>query len=158
MTDGISLGARREVLSAVADRYRSAGRQEEGRILDELTATTRWHRKHAVRALSGCVGKTAAGEQASATEVGDTSEATRGRRRKYHGARDALIARWEASDRVCGKRLEVMIPALLPALEWLSRLRLGKNERALFLSASAATIDRMLMDVKIAISHAVFSQ
>jgi hypothetical protein len=35
----------------VAERYRSAGRREKGRILDELTAVTGWHRKHAVRAL-----------------------------------------------------------------------------------------------------------
>ena len=41
------------------------------------------------------------------------------RRRIYGEAiRDALIALWEASDRVCGKRLKVMIPVLLlPALE-----------------------------------------
>jgi len=52
MADGISMGARRELLAAVANRYRAAGRREKGRILDELTATTGWHRKHAVRALS----------------------------------------------------------------------------------------------------------
>ena len=45
------MGARREVLSAVAERYRSAKRAEKGRILDEQCATTGWHRKHAVRAL-----------------------------------------------------------------------------------------------------------
>jgi hypothetical protein len=40
------------------------------------------------------------------------------RKRRYNAAiRDAVTALWEASDRVCGKRLEVMIPALLPALE-----------------------------------------
>jgi hypothetical protein len=31
------------------------GRVEKGRILDELTATTGWHRKHAVRALSTAI-------------------------------------------------------------------------------------------------------
>jgi hypothetical protein len=43
---------RREVVWAVAERYRAAGRHEKGRSLDELTATTGWHRKHAVGALS----------------------------------------------------------------------------------------------------------
>jgi IS30 family transposase len=40
------------VVWAVAERYGATGRREKGRILDELTATTGWHRKHAVRALS----------------------------------------------------------------------------------------------------------
>ena len=45
------MGARREVVSAVTERYRSAKRAEKGRMLDALCATTGWHRKHAVRAL-----------------------------------------------------------------------------------------------------------
>jgi hypothetical protein len=51
MARKISMGARREVLSAVAERYWSAERMEKGRILDALCRTTGWHRKHAVRAL-----------------------------------------------------------------------------------------------------------
>ncbi|MHC2585676.1 hypothetical protein ACVI1J_010243 [Bradyrhizobium diazoefficiens] len=51
MAGKISMGARREVVSVVTERYRSAKRAENGRILDELCATTGWHRKHAVRAL-----------------------------------------------------------------------------------------------------------
>jgi hypothetical protein len=47
----ISMRARREVLSAVAERYWSAGRVEKGHILDALCRTTAWHRKHAMRAL-----------------------------------------------------------------------------------------------------------
>ncbi len=41
--------AKREITSALAERYRSSGRLEKGRILDELCAVTGWHRKHAVR-------------------------------------------------------------------------------------------------------------
>ena len=46
------MGARREITAAVVDRYRSAGRADKRRILDELCAVTGWHRKHAVRALA----------------------------------------------------------------------------------------------------------
>ena len=39
MAGKISMGARREVLTVVAERYRAAGRREKGRMVDELTAT-----------------------------------------------------------------------------------------------------------------------
>ena len=136
------MGARREVVAAVAERYRSAGRAEKGRILDELCATTGWHRKHAVRAL----------RQHETVAPGEVA-APRERRRRYDATiKDALTALWEASDRVCGKRLKVMIPTLLPALERHGRLKLGKADRARVLAISAATIDRLLGDVKIAAS------
>jgi hypothetical protein len=46
------MGARREVVAGGGERYRSAGRAEKGRALDELCAVTGWHRKHAVRKLA----------------------------------------------------------------------------------------------------------
>jgi hypothetical protein len=142
MVGKISMGARREVVSAVTERYQSAKRAEKGRILDELCATTGWHRKHAVRALRRR-------ETVGPGEV----EATSKRRRRYGATiRDALTALWEASDRVCGKRLKVMIPTLLPALEQHGRLQLGQSDRNRVLAISAATIDRLLVDVKIAAS------
>jgi Integrase core domain len=139
MARRISMGARREVVSAVAQRYGSAKRAEKGRILDELCATTGWHRKHAVRAL----------RQRKAAARDDTRE----RRRRYDAtSKNALTALWEASDRVCGKRLKVMIPTLLPALERNGRLKLDELDRGRVLAVSAATIDRMLRDVKVAAS------
>ena len=147
------MGARREVVLAVAERYRAAGRNEKGRILDELTATTGWHRKHAIRALSVAsasrTGRLLAGEEAPRT-VDGAAQLSIGRRRRYESTLDALIALWEASDRVCGKRLVAMIPALLPALERHGRVQPTSEERERLLSVSAATIDRMLVDVKIA--------
>jgi hypothetical protein len=80
-------------------------------------------------------------------------EAPRERRRRYGATiKDALTALWEASDRVCGKRLRVMIPTLLPALEQHGRLQLGHADRDRVLAISAATIDRLLVDVKVAAS------
>ena len=148
MADGISMGARRELLAAVANRYRAAGRREKGRILDELTATTGWHRKHAVRALSHRVAAPAPSGSMNAavtSVVGHDGSLPRGRRGKYNGIRDALVVLWESSDRVCGKRLVPMIPALLLALERHGRLQPTSEERGLLLSVSAATIDRMLV-------------
>ena len=137
MAGQISMGARREIKAAVAERYRVAGRAEKGRILDELCKVTGWHRKHAVRALAD---RPAAGP-----------EAPRQRTSTYDVVvKDALTALWEASDRICGKRLKVMIPTLLPALERHGRLKLGAADRVLVLAISAATIDRLLADTKIA--------
>jgi hypothetical protein len=134
------MGARREVLSAAAERYWSVGRLEKGRILDALCRTTGWHRKHAVRALRRRVVDKAVG-----------TRAPRERKHRYGSTiKDALTALWEASDRVCGKRLVVMIPTLLPALQQHGRLQLGEGEQAQLLAVSAATIDRMLGDVKVA--------
>jgi hypothetical protein len=128
MAGKISMGARREVLSAVTERYQRAKRAEKGRILDALCATTGWHRKHAVRALRQH-------EPARPNGV----EAPRERGRKYGATiKEALTALWEASDRVCGKRLKVMIPILLPALEQHGRLQLGLADRDRVLAISAA--------------------
>jgi len=131
------MGARREVVLAVAERYRLARRMDKGRILDELCKVTGWHRKHAVRALTG-----------QTTIVLDRPC----QRKLTYGpiVKDAVVALWEASDRVCGKRLKVMIPTLLPALERHGRLELSQADRVLVLEVSAATIDRQLIDTKIA--------
>src|ERR1700722_8612444 len=140
MARRISMSARREVVSAVAERYRSAKRTDKGRILKELCATTGWHRKNAVRVLRR-------------HETPGGIRAARESRRRYGAIiKDALTALWEASDRVCGKRLKVMIPTLLPALEEHGGLKLGKGDRDIVLAISAATLDRVLGDVKVAAS------
>ncbi len=131
------MDARREITAAVSERYRLAGRSEKGRVLDELCKVTGWHRKHAVRALAG--------------QPAVEPNAPRQRAPTYGAIiKDALVALWEASDRICGKRLVVMIPTLLPALERHGRLKFGKTDRSLVLDVSAATIDRLLVDTKIA--------
>jgi hypothetical protein len=45
------MAARDELVAAVAGRYAQGDRGERGRILDEFSAVTGYHRKHAMRLL-----------------------------------------------------------------------------------------------------------
>ena len=112
MAGKISMGAQRAVVSAVTERYRSA--------------------KRAGIASMRCA------HFANTSRLGLTGSRHRRERSRKYGAtiKDALTALWEASDRVCGKRLKVMIPILLPALEQHGRLKLGLADRDRVLAIS----------------------
>src|SRR3984957_17518625 len=98
----ISMTARDELVAAIAGRYAQGDRAERGRILDEFAAVTGFHRKHAMRLLR-------AGQVTR-------SCGPRPDRRVYDEAvREALIVVWEASDRICGKRLRPLLPILAAA-------------------------------------------
>jgi len=127
----VSMGTRDELIAALAGRYGEAGRIERGRILDEFVAVTGYHRKHAMRVLrSG--------------PTGSRHGPRPGRRIYGEAVRAALILLWEASDRVCGKRLKALLPVLMEAMERHGRLELDPVVRAGVLAMSAATIDRAL--------------
>lgn len=131
----LSMGTRDELVAGAARRYAGADRNERGRILDELTSLAGLHRKHAARLLRG----------------GGVSKRRdpRPERRIYDGAvREALVVIWEASDRVCGKRLRPLVPMLIEAMERHGHLQLAAEVRAGLLAMSAATIDRALREVK----------
>ena len=106
------MAGRTELLEAVSSRYRCATRLERSRILDEFVAVTGYHRKHAIRLLTGW------GDREK-DALGVDGPARAGSRRCHYGSevRDALIQLWEVADRVCSKRLQPMIAVLLPALE-----------------------------------------
>ena len=62
--------------------------------------------------------------------------------------REALIVIWEASDRICGKRLRPLMPILIEAMERHGHLQLAPEVRTGLLAMSAATIDRALREVR----------
>jgi hypothetical protein len=136
----ITVAARRELIEAVGVRYRSANSRDRTRILDEFVHVTGFHRKHAIRVLNADVARPA-----------PKSLATKRRPRLYdEGVRQAVILLWEASDRICGKRLRPLIPILVPALEKHGHLKLDEAVRTRVLAASASTLDRLLCEPRAA--------
>lgn len=129
------MATRTELVEAIIERYRSSCRADKQRILDEFVAVTGYHRKHAIRVLRP-------------RETGPPCA------RQYavqYGSevREALVALWEASDRLCSKRLKPLIPILLPALERHGRLDLSAELRDKLLTVSPATMDRLLSEVRV---------
>ena len=131
MTTKMTHAMRMELAHAVRDRYATAARKDRRRILEEFVAATGYHEKSAIRILN--------------SPPESKRRQTRQRPSLYdEAARGALIVLWEASDRVCGKRLKALLPILLPALERNGHLMLEIEIRSKILSMSAATIDRLL--------------
>jgi len=136
MRKRISRAARNELIQALRARYIGATKAEKTRILDEFTAVAECHRKHAVRLLGDW-------QEGTAKRIPEVS------RKIYDEAvREALIVVWEAADRICGKRLKAILPTLVEAMEHHGHLDLDGQVRARVLSASAATIDRLLAPVR----------
>jgi hypothetical protein len=130
----VSMPTRNELLTALGERYRRCVRGEKGRILDEFVAVSGYHRKHAMRLLRS----------------GTATKAKASNRRGIYdeAVRTALVVLWEASDRVCGKRLRPLVPLLLEAMERHGHLALASEVRAGLLAMSAATMDRALKEAK----------
>jgi hypothetical protein len=123
--------ARVELTNEVRNRYCAATGAEKRKILDEFIAVTGYHHKSAIRALNA--------------EPIIRRRQTRTRPALYDEAvQAALIVLWEASDRVCGKRLRALLPILVPALERNGHLHLLEPMRQKIMAMSASTIDRLL--------------
>ncbi|MCG1041487.1 DDE-type integrase/transposase/recombinase [Mycetohabitans sp. B8] len=134
MTRRLSMRTRRELIEAVGERYRRSERSEKRAILDEFVQVTGYHRKHAIRVLC--------------REPGPPRTKPGPQRRYDDQVRAALITLWEAADRICGKRLKVLIPTLTDAMARHGHLTLSKQVRQRLSQISAATIDRLLHDVR----------
>jgi hypothetical protein len=141
MARTVSTETRHELLQAVRERYRAGTKEEKLRILDEFVAVTGYHRKHIIRLFKATPATTR-------TPIRGT-----GRLPVYDDAvREAVVVLWEASDRVCGKRLKPLVPILVAALERHGHLTLEATVRVRVLAASAATLDRLLIPTRSAVS------
>jgi hypothetical protein len=126
----MQMTTRMELIQAVRERYLKAAKDAKQVILDEFVATTGYHRKHAIRLL----GRPRPGKPTD-----------RRHKRVYEAAvEQALIVLWEASDRLCGKRLKSLLPILIDAMTRQGHLALDAEVQRLLLAVSPATIDRLL--------------
>ncbi|EKR1732252.1 TPA_asm: hypothetical protein G4L33_004684, partial [Salmonella enterica subsp. enterica serovar Madelia] len=119
----LPMDTRRQLLRALKTRYQAASKAEKTRILEEFILISGYHRKSAIRLLNGAV--TSGNQRRRSAAI-----------RSVYGAavQQALIVLWEASDRLCGKRLKALLPQLNPAL------------REQLLKVSASSIDRLLKE------------
>lgn len=121
----------KEYSEAIRERYRRAMKKEKGKILDEFTKATGLHRKAAIRLLN---------------RRSPVARKRRSGRPPKYGARviEALKAVWEASDRLCSKRLHPFLPEFIKVLRRCGESDINAEIEAELCRVSPATIDRVL--------------
>ena len=124
----------KEYAQAVRARYANGSKAEKGRILDEFTKVTGLHRKAAIRLLGEV-------RRAKTTK-------RRGRPTRYGDLLSPLRTIWEASDRLCSKRLQPFLPEMIKVLRRHGEQRLDAKTQTRLCGMSASTIDRLLRPYK----------
>jgi hypothetical protein len=119
----------REYAAAIRDRYCGVNREEKKKILDEFVKVTGYHRKAAIRLL---------------LKVPKPKDKHAGRPGSYNKVLEPLRAIWEASDRLCSKRLQPFLPEMIQVLKRKGELKIAVDIEAQLTKLSPATIDRLL--------------
>jgi len=132
----MSQRSKKEVLERIRARYLKASKAEKQIILDELTATTGYNRKYAIRVLRHP--RRSKGLKKA------------GRKRRYTGETIQILEQlWEMGGRLCSKRLHPFLPEWIRKLEECGEISLTHEVKAQLLSMSRSTIDRRLQPARI---------
>jgi hypothetical protein len=119
-----------EYAQALRGRYFRATKEEKGKMLDEFTLVTGLHRKAAIRMLN----------RHRLTEA----RRRRGRPATYQDVIEPLKAVWEASDRLCSKRLQPFLPEMVKILRQHGEQQIEASVERQLCRMSPSTIDRLL--------------
>jgi hypothetical protein len=129
----MTLSSVKEYAAAIRERYQKADREGKGKILDEFVKVTGYHRKAVIRLLCKPAG---------------VAMRHRGRPGEYQGVFEPLKLIWEASDRLCSKRLKPFLPEMVQVLRRNGELHVDAATESQLLRLSPATIDRLLSPVR----------
>ena len=121
----------RDYIARQQDRYRETDRAGKGKILDEVTAVTGYHRKSSVRLLSGRRRARKGGQMGRPVEYGP----------EVAGA--ARVVR-EAAGGIGAKRLHPFVGELASRLRAFGELEMDASTEVPLRRASAATLERLL--------------
>jgi hypothetical protein len=127
---------RYELASELKERYRQASKRERSELLDAFCLASGYERKHAIKVLGGRRRK-------SAVSI------VRPRRRRYGLAfQKALKVAWEAAGYICSERLQPYLPDVVALLKRHGQLEVDAATESLLESASVATIERNLAQLR----------
>lgn len=113
-------------------RYGKASRSEKGRLLDEFTEVTGFHRKSAIRLLRGPRGAKVDNKKI-------------GRPRSYDDRVVAALHQvWTVEGRICGKRLAPFMRELVGRLQAWEELQVTPEVAEQLSAMSASSIDRLM--------------
>lgn len=131
----MSQRSKREMVETIRPRYLKANKAGKRQILDELIATTGYHRKYAIRVLKH--------------PPKPKGLKKPGRRKVYQGEVVRVLEQiWEICGRICSKRLQPFLPEIVTVLERCQELCLSEETKALLLGMSRATLDRCLKNAR----------
>lgn len=122
--------SRSELIASYRRRYKKSSKKEKSRIVNAIIDATGYCRKHVIRALNA--------------EVRVPKRIERTRTSRYAHLYETLKRIWTWSNFLCGKRLKPFLPVLIKSLKYHKEIELSKDDEALILTVSAATIDRLL--------------
>jgi hypothetical protein len=140
------------IIAETVPRYRRAGKQEKGLILNELVALTGYNRTYAMRLLTWWGATIYRGIDGVSVKLVVGAQRIRKKRRgtkKYSPELvHALVHIGATFDCMCGKRLRVFLRENIDALRKYSAYDITDHVAHELLSISPATIDRLLAKKK----------
>ena len=118
--------ARKQYLKAIAERYKKAKRKEKNLILNEFCQVCGYNRKYAILILNG-------------DDLDKKHKSRPGRPSQYNESFAVSLKEiWEATGRICSKKLVAAIPI------WIHFFEFSDTHNKLLLKIGSSSIDRVL--------------